>query len=148
MSDLPQLNEIPSPQARKELDALVAHLPSSERIPRRSGEITFGHPWQIRAFAMAIAMHKSGVFEWPEFQKRLITSIGEWECHDGDMTNWRYYDHWMEALEQIAMAKGIVADSELETRAGQILANPAANHHGAVREPVNVVAASATRGTQ
>lgn len=142
MPELPAINETPSAETRHQLDALVAQLPATERIPRRSGDMAFDHTWEIRAFAIATAMHQAGAFDWSEFQQRLIDSIGQWEREDGDTANWRYYHHWMDALEDLVRTKGLVDDTDLDARTQHILDNPAANHHGAVREPICVIPAT------
>lgn len=134
------MNETIDPEVRAKFDAMVADLPFNEQIPRRSGDVAFDKAWEIRAFAIATAMHRQGAFDWPEFQGALIESIQSWEASADDTADWRYYDRWMEALEQLLVVKGLVQSNELDHRTVEVLATPAnANHHHAVREPVAVV---------
>src|SRR6185437_10966455 len=60
--------------ARRRVEALVAGLPGG-----RPGEQAFNEPWEIRAFAMAVAAYNNGQYEWSEFQLSLIESIRQWE---------------------------------------------------------------------
>jgi nitrile hydratase accessory protein len=45
----------------------------------RPDEHAFNEPWEIRAFAMAVAAYRNGQYEWSEFQLSLIESIRQWE---------------------------------------------------------------------
>ncbi|BBX43194.1 nitrile hydratase accessory protein [Mycobacterium simiae] len=70
----------------------------------------FDHPWQRRAFGLALALAEFGHYPWSDFQQRLIASIADWESTADDRRgDWHYYDHWVAALEKI------VADRELLT---------------------------------
>lgn len=72
----------------------------------------FAEPWQAQAFAMAVALHKSGLFSWPEWAEALSTEIKRAQA-DGDPDRGdTYYDHWLNALEKLIVAKG-VADHDL-----------------------------------
>ena len=42
-----------------------------------NGELAFDEPWQGRVFGIANALCAAGIFEWSEFQARLIEAIGE-----------------------------------------------------------------------
>ena len=53
--------------ARRRVEALVAELPGGER--------SFDHPWELRAFAIAVAAYHEGQYEWSEFQLSLIDAI-------------------------------------------------------------------------
>ena len=136
----PPMNEEIPPEVRERLDRLVADLPFNEEIPRRSGDVAFDHAWEIRAFAIATAMHDDGAFDWPEFQQELIRSIRMWESSHDTATGWNYYDRWMEALERLLGDKGMLDAEELDQRTAEVLATPAnTHHHPPAREPVAVV---------
>jgi nitrile hydratase accessory protein len=72
----------------------------------------FAEPWQAQAFAMTVALHQTGLFTWPEWAEALSQEIkraqaeGDPDCGD------TYYDHWLNALEALVIAKG-VADETL-----------------------------------
>jgi len=116
--------------ARRRVEALVCDLPG--------GEQSFDQPWELRAFAMAVAAYHSGKYEWSEFQLSLIKSIKQWE--DGSAGEpWSYYEHWLTALETVLADNGVLSGASLDDRTRAVLAVPRnANHHEAHREPVAV----------
>jgi nitrile hydratase accessory protein len=119
--------------ARRRVEALVCDLPGGG-----SAERAFDQPWELRAFAMAVAAYHNGKYEWSEFQLSLIDSIKRWEDGDGGEP-WSYYEHWVEALESVLADNGVLSDAALDERTRAVLAVPRnANHHEAHREPVAV----------
>ncbi|MEJ2867818.1 nitrile hydratase accessory protein [Actinomycetospora sp. OC33-EN08] len=136
------INERPSAETKPRVDSLVDVLPFNDRIPRHDGEVAFDQAWEIRAFAMTVALHEKLGFPWEEFQSELITAIKRWESEQSDLERWSYYERWLAALEELAQAKGWVSGEELETRTQEILdLPPTTDHHHAVRDPVAVVPA-------
>jgi len=71
----------------------------------------FNEPWEVRAFAMAVAAYHNGQYEWSEFQLSLVNSIKTWENGDG-AEPWSYYEHWLEALETVLAADLLLHDPE------------------------------------
>jgi nitrile hydratase accessory protein len=135
-----RLNERPSPETKSRVDSLVDALPFGERIPRRAGDVTFDHAWEIRAFSMTVALHEKLGFPWSQFQQELIAAIRTWEAEQSDLEQWSYYERWMAALEELARSKGWTSQAELDARTEEILALPANYmHQHAVREPVAVL---------
>lgn len=121
--------------ARRRVEGLVAQLPSGAGD---DGQRSFDHPWELRAFAMAVAAHHNGQYEWSEFQLSLIEAIRRWEA-DGGPEPWSYYAHWLDALETVLAGNGALSDAVLDERTATVLATPPnANHHEAHREPVAV----------
>jgi nitrile hydratase accessory protein len=117
--------------ARRRVEALVSRLPGG-------GERAFEQPWELRAFALAVAAYHNGQYEWSEFQLSLIAAIKEWETSGGPAP-WSYYEHWLTALETVLAGNGLLSDAALDERTRQVLATPrTANHHHAHREPVAV----------
>jgi nitrile hydratase accessory protein len=118
--------------ARRRVEALVCDLPGGEE------QRAFDKPWELRAFAMAVAAYHQGKYAWSEFQLSLIGSIKRWEDGSGDEP-WSYYEHWLNALETVLADNGVLADAALDERTRAVLAMPRnANHHEAHREPVAV----------
>jgi nitrile hydratase accessory protein len=117
--------------ARRRIEKLVCDMPGADA--------PFAEPWELRAFAMAVAAYHEGHYEWSEFQLSLIESIRSWEAGSGDEP-WSYYQHWLEALENVLAASGALSDSvALDERTRRVLATPRnAGHHEAHREPVAV----------
>ena len=118
--------------ARRRVEALVSELPVS------SGDRAFDQPWELRAFAMAVAAYHAGQYEWSEFQLSLSDSIRRWENGEG-REPWSYYEHWLEALETVLAGNGVLSDASLEERTRTTLATPRnTGHHEAHREPVAI----------
>jgi len=92
---------------RPALDALP-------RLPREGDEPVFRAPWEAHAFAMAVALHRRGVFSWPEWAAALAAQIEAAQAAgDADLGD-TYYRHWLAALEALVTAKGAGSQDELE----------------------------------
>jgi nitrile hydratase accessory protein len=112
----------PHQAGQRDVERLVKQLPSADAIPRREGELAFDSPWEIRAFALAVAAHKEGRFPWPDFQARLISAIKEWEATPLEARGeWSYYRQWLRALEGLAEDSGVMSAEEIEVRAREYL---------------------------
>lgn len=121
-------------EARRRVEKLVSSIPAG-------GDRSFEHPWELRAFAMAVAAYHNGQYEWSEFQLSLIQSIRAWEAEGGNEGEapWSYYDHWLNALETVLAGNGVLSEADLDERTREILATPrTAGHHEARPEPVAV----------
>ncbi len=122
--------------ARRRIEQLICGLPEAG-----SAERSFEQPWEIRAFAMAVAAYQQRQFEWAEFQLSLINSIRDWEQRGGrdEEDPWSYYEHWVVALESVLSGSGLLSEAALDEQTKQVLALPPnRNHHEAHREPVAV----------
>jgi nitrile hydratase accessory protein len=102
------------------LDAVRAE----ESLPRRNGELVFEAPWQSRAFSVAVALAESGSCTWEDFRSRLIAEIDAWD----QQTEWRYYEHWLAALERLLVERGVTTPEELDRRTAEA-AHAAAHDH-------------------
>jgi nitrile hydratase accessory protein len=86
---------------------LVLDFPSDQ-----DGELVFAEPWEARIFAIVVALHAAGKFEWSEFQVLLISQIEAAEImHRCEP----YYHHWFEAAEVLFERLGIVQHDEIDT---------------------------------
>ena len=111
--------------------------------PTENGELVFTEPWEAQAFSLVIALHESGVFSWSEWSDALAQAIRR-DLHPGgledvvqrvseavgedvgDKTSDQmeekedrrdsYYQHWLAALEHLAIAKGLSEVGELALR--------------------------------
>jgi nitrile hydratase accessory protein len=101
-----------------------------EALPRANGELVFEAPWQSRAFAMVVALHREGVFEWEEFRRRLIARIGAWDAVHGPEEPYAYYEHWLGALQDVLAARGIFDPAAVEALAAELAARPPGHDHG------------------
>lgn len=119
----------PDGEARRRVQELVDQLPSG-------GDKAFDKPWELRAFALAVAAYDNGQYDWSEFQLALISAIHEWEAGEAPPP-WDYYDRWLDALETVLADAGTISLDELDRRTGEVLATPAnKDHHEARFDPV------------
>ena len=80
-------------------------------LPRDNDGPVFSAPWQAQAFALALALHERGVFTWPEWAAALTEAIRRAQAQGDPDHGDTYYRHWLDALEQLVIAKGL-ADAE------------------------------------
>jgi nitrile hydratase accessory protein len=82
-------------------------------LPRDADGPVFAEPWEAQAFALAVALHKRGVFTWPEWADALGAEIRRArEAGDPD-TGETYYRHWLAALERIVADKRVADPATL-----------------------------------
>jgi nitrile hydratase accessory protein len=65
----------------------------------------FEAPWQARAFALTVALHERGLFSWEEWTTALSRAI--------DRNDAEHYEQWLDALEQLVLARGLCDAEEL-----------------------------------
>ena len=76
-------------------------------LPCDSEGPVFGEPWQAQAFAMTLALHERGHFSWPEWAQYLSRAIRAAQARGDPDTGETYYQHWLAALEQLLLDKGL-----------------------------------------
>ncbi len=97
----------PRDAADKALDA-VPSLPRDEDGP------VFAEPWQAQAFAMTLALHQAGQFEWAEWVDIFADEIAKAQGFGDPDIGDTYYHHWLAALERIIGEKGIASAAVLD----------------------------------
>ena len=97
--------------------------------PRSNGELVFAEPWESRVFGVALSLHQAGLFEWPDFQARLIAAIERDEASRDPDTPYSYYRCWLQALENLLHDIGVVGPEQLEERLAEHRARPADHDH-------------------
>jgi nitrile hydratase accessory protein len=85
---------------------------SLPRLPRDAEGPVFAEPWQAQAFALALKLHETGAFTWPEWADTLSTEL----LADPDDDGSRYYEHWVAALERLVTSRNLAGSDELNTR--------------------------------
>jgi nitrile hydratase accessory protein len=79
-------------------------------------EPAFAEPWQARAFALAMKLSEQGHFSRKEWAAalghELSCSAMHGEVDDGS----HYYEHWLAALETLAVEKGLTDNFTLVAR--------------------------------
>jgi len=86
--------------AERHARAEVAEMDGAA-LPRKSGELVFHDDWERRAFALAVSLAEQGLFEWQDFQRELIASVGEAEHDDAQHPTRGYYESWLVSLERL-----------------------------------------------
>ena len=76
-------------------------------LPRDRDGPVFGAPWEAQAFAMALALHKAGLFTWPEWAATLGAEIKRAQAAGDPDRGDTYYRHWLAALERLVAEKGV-----------------------------------------
>ena len=82
-------------------------------IPRDAEGPVFREPWEAQAFAMTLALHRRGLFTWPEWAAALGAEIKRAQAAGDPDTGETYYRHWLNALETLVSAKGIAGAEAL-----------------------------------
>ncbi len=111
------------------LDVTLLDVTGPAAPPRRNGELVFSEPWESRAFGMAVTLHAAGSFDWEDFRSELMAAIARWEADNPSGDGFVYYRCWLEALERVLAAEGVVAAGDVEDRAGVLACRPAGHDH-------------------
>ena len=82
--------------------------------PRDDDGPVFREPWEAQAFAMALALHRRGLFTWKEWADTLAAQIAAAQAAGDPDVGDTYYRHWLAALETIVAGKGASTPHELE----------------------------------
>ena len=98
-------------------------------LPRSNGELVFAEPWESRAFGMAAALADSGVFGWSDFQAGLIAAIADRERRHDAPSVYVYYERWLTALESLVVARGLIAQDDIERRVAELTCRPQGHDH-------------------
>jgi nitrile hydratase accessory protein len=72
-----------------------------------SGAPTFREPWQAKAFAIVVLLHRQGRFEWDEWVQVLSGEIAACPQQPGEDPDAAYHRQFLAALERIVAALGI-----------------------------------------
>jgi len=107
------------------IDQAIAAVPG---IPRGPEGPVFREPWEAEAFAMAVALHERGLFDWSEWTAMLADEIKRAQARGDPDTGETYYRHWLNALERLIAEKGIADGATLARYQN-------AWHHAADRTP-------------
>jgi nitrile hydratase accessory protein len=85
-------------------------------LPRDQDGPVFSQPWEAKAFALAIRLSEAGFFTWPEWVRVLSREIkAAQQRGDPDLGD-TYYCHWLNALESICAANGLVGREDMRRR--------------------------------
>ena len=82
-------------------------------IPRDAEGPVFREPWEAQAFAMALTLHRRGLFTWGEWAATLAAEIKRAQAAGDPDTGDTYYRHWLGALERLVAEKGVADPTTL-----------------------------------
>jgi nitrile hydratase accessory protein len=108
---------------RVDLDALPA-------LPRDDAGPVFRAPWEAQAFAMALELHRRGVFSWPEWAAELSAQIAQARSTGDADDGSHYYERWLAALETLVARKQVVGTADLARRVDEWDEAARATPHG------------------
>ncbi len=74
----------------------------------------FSEPWQAEAFALTMQLSRAGHFTWTEWAAAFSREIETEPQRDDEDVNTAYYRQWMQALEKIVAARGLISGGEVE----------------------------------
>lgn len=80
-------------------------LKKTPHLPHDEGGPVFSAPWEARAFAMTLDLHKTGLFTWNEWCETLSAEIRAAQAEGDPDLGDTYYTHWLNALEKLVTAK-------------------------------------------
>jgi nitrile hydratase accessory protein len=99
-------------------------------LPRDASGPTFAEQWQAEAFALAVSLSNAGHFTWSEWSatlgRELAAAAARGEPDDGT----HYYEHWLAALERLAIAKTLADPAQMHERKEAWAAAYRATPHG------------------
>jgi nitrile hydratase accessory protein len=108
-------------------EALVEALAPLAPLPCDAAGPVFAEPWQAQAFAMVLALHRSGHFTWGEWAETLSREIA---AHGSGDDGSHYYTFWLGALEEIMLAKGLAEAAAIDDLASAWARAAEATPHG------------------
>jgi nitrile hydratase accessory protein len=85
-------------------------------MPRDQTGPVFAEPWQATAFALAVNLAEAGCFTWAEWAAILGEEIAAAQQRGDPDLGHTYYHHWLNALEQLCVQKGLVAALDMNQR--------------------------------
>jgi len=97
--------------------------------PRSNGELVFAAPWEGRAFGLTMALVNAGAISYETFRAELIAQIAAWEADPPAGERYGYYRCWLQALERVVAAAGLVSAGDVRERSAAFAARPAGHDH-------------------
>ena len=98
----------------------------------------FREPWEARAFAIVVGLHRAGHFTWPEWVAVISAEVATAQAAGDPDLGDTYYRHWLAALEKLVLAKGLTEPVDITLRHIQHASKPAGHGHPARRTPIRV----------
>lgn len=83
----------------------ASNLKRTPHLPHDEGGPVFNAPWEAKAFAMTVDLHKRGAFDWSEWCNTLADEIKSAQAAGDPDLGDTYFEHWLNALETLITAK-------------------------------------------
>jgi nitrile hydratase accessory protein len=99
-------------------------------IARDSERPIFNEAWEAQAFAMVVALHEAGLFDWSEWTAALSREIAAAPQTADHEASDPYYHHWLAALERLVVEKGAASRAALVSRKAAWARAAKATPHG------------------
>jgi len=103
-------------------------IESTPGLPRDDEGPVFREPWEAQAFAMTVRLHEAGHFTWREWADLLAEEIAAAQRAGDPDRGDTYYRHWLNALERMVLAKGLISADALRDTLATLTA-PQDDHH-------------------
>ena len=88
-------------------------------LPHDKEGPVFNEPWEAQAFALAVCLSDVGCFTWPEWVAILSQEITTAQERGDPDLGGTYYQHWLNALEQICAETQLVSHEVVRERQEQ-----------------------------
>ncbi|MBM08605.1 MAG: nitrile hydratase accessory protein [Magnetovibrio sp.] len=79
-------------------------------------EPVFDEPWQAQVFALAVKLSEDGLFTWKQWTAAISYEIQNAQISSDPDLGDTYYEHWLNALERLVYAKGVLNIDEMTER--------------------------------
>lgn len=82
-------------------------------LPGDPGAPAFREPWQAKAFAVVLLLHRSGHFAWPDWVETLAAEIKAVPQQPDEDADAAYHRQFLAALERIVADRGLTGTASL-----------------------------------
>jgi nitrile hydratase accessory protein len=89
----------------------------SGAIPVELGDApAFREPWQAKAFALVVLLHREGHFAWDDWVRTLSEEIAASPQRADEDAEQAYHRQFLAALEKIVAAQGMTTSEAMQVR--------------------------------
>ena len=85
-------------------------IPVQHPIPGAADEPVFNEPWEAQAFALAVHLNETGLFEWSQWAELFGENLSKSQQINPEAT---YYEVWLDTLETLLTKKTATSMEEL-----------------------------------
>jgi len=100
-------------------------------LPRDEEGPVFAEPWQAQAFAVVVRLIETGRISPAEWTNRLSAVLNRAISMDANDSASRYYEHWLQALEEILLNNNLTCELDLLAEQQHIKEN---DHHNKAQQ--------------